>query len=50
MDYGSPVDGIRLIEEKVSIVYPDTGHVNTPEMRAEMLAWFGRWLKQGKAK
>jgi dienelactone hydrolase len=59
IDYGSPVDGIRVIEEKVSavyravgapdhfksIVYQDTGHVYTAEMRAEMLAWFARWLK-----
>jgi dienelactone hydrolase len=64
MDYGSPVDGIRVLEEKVSrvyravgapdrfksIVYCDTGHVYTPEMRAEMLAWFERWLKPGNAK
>lgn len=59
IDYGSPVDGIRVLEDKVSavyratgapaqfksIVYPDTGHVYTPEMRLEMLAWFERWLK-----
>jgi dienelactone hydrolase len=59
IDYGSPVDGIRVLEEKVSavyrttgaaekfhsIVYPDTGHVYTPTMRLEMLAWFDRWLK-----
>ena len=59
IDYGSPVDGIKVLEEKVSgvyraagapdrfksIVYRDTGHVYTPEMRAEMLAWFERWLK-----
>lgn len=59
IDYGSPVDGIRVLEEKVSavyrtngapekfrsIVYPDTGHVYTPAMRLEMLAWFERWLK-----
>lgn len=60
IDYGSPVDGIRVLEEKVSavyrtvaadekfqsIVYPDTGHVYTPPMRVEMLAWFERWLKK----
>jgi dienelactone hydrolase len=64
MDYGSPVDGIRVLEEKVSrvyraagapdrfksIVYRDTGHVYTPEMRTEMLGWFERWLKPGNAK
>lgn len=59
LDYGSPADGIRIIEEKAghvyrtlgagdsfrSILYPDTGHVYTPEMRLQMLAWFQRWLK-----
>jgi dienelactone hydrolase len=59
LDYGSPVDGIRVLEEKAahvyrtlnaganfrSILYPDTGHVYTPDMRLEMLAWFQRWLK-----
>jgi dienelactone hydrolase len=60
LDHGSPADGIKVIEEKAgavyrtlgagekfkSILYPDTGHVHTPEMRAETLAWFGKWLKQ----
>ncbi|MEN3939662.1 alpha/beta hydrolase family protein [Prosthecobacter sp. SYSU 5D2] len=59
LDYGSPADGIRVIEEKAghvyrtvgageafrSILYPDTGHVYTAEMRREMLAWFQQWLK-----
>ena len=59
LDYGSPADGIRALEEKVgrvyatlgasdrfkSILYPDVGHAYTPEMRQEMLAWFERWLK-----
>lgn len=59
LDAGSPADGIRIIEEKVdnlydtllarerfrSIRYPDVGHVYTPEMRKQMLAWFDRWLK-----
>jgi dienelactone hydrolase len=59
LDYGSPADGIKVIEEKAgavysavgardhfqSIIYPDHGHVYTPEMRAQMLAWFARWLK-----
>ena len=59
IDYGSPVDGVKAIEEKAgavyatvgardhfqSIIYPDTGHVYTPEMREQMLAWFARWLK-----
>jgi hypothetical protein len=59
IDYGSPVDGIKVLEEKVggvyravgareqfrNIIYPDTGHVYTPGMRLEMLGWFARWLK-----
>jgi len=62
LDYGSPVDGIRVLEEKAggvyravgaedrfkSIVYQDIGHSYTPEMRAEMLAWFQRWLGNPK--
>lgn len=28
-----------------SVLYPHTGHTYTPEMRAEMLTWFDRWLK-----
>lgn len=60
LDAGSPADGIKVIEEKLgrvyttlgvadrfkSIRYPNTGHVYTPEMRAETLAWFERWLKK----
>jgi dienelactone hydrolase/lysophospholipase L1-like esterase len=59
IDRGSPVDGIKVLDEKVSrvyqavgssdqfknIIYKDTGHVYTPQMRAELLAWFERWLK-----
>jgi dienelactone hydrolase/lysophospholipase L1-like esterase len=59
LDAGSPADGIRIIEQKSggvykalgaeakfqSILYPNTGHVYTPEMRKQMLAWFDRWLK-----
>ncbi len=58
LDAGSPADGIRTIEAKVapvyaalgekdrfrSVLYKDTGHVYTAEMRKEMLAWFARWL------
>lgn len=60
LDAGSPADGIRVIDEKVSqvfatlgakdrfrnILYPDIGHVVTPEMRRETIAWFDRWLKK----
>jgi len=59
LDYGSPVDGIRVLEEKVSgvyravdapeqfksIVYPEVGHSYTPEMCVEMLNWFKHHLK-----
>lgn len=62
LDYGSPVDGIRILEEKVgrvyaatgaadrfkSIVYPNEGHVYTARMRTEMLAWFERWLQPAR--
>jgi dienelactone hydrolase len=61
LDAGSPADGVRAIEQQVrrvyaaagaperfrSILYPEVGHTVTPEMRAEMLAWFHRWLNPG---
>ena len=61
LDAGSPADGIKVLEERVgriyglmgtadrfkSILYPEVGHAYTPEMRAEMLAWFDRWLHPG---
>jgi fermentation-respiration switch protein FrsA (DUF1100 family) len=63
LDAGSPADGVRALEQAVgrtyaalgaegrfrSILYPDTGHTVTPEMRREMLAWFDRWLKGAPA-
>ncbi len=59
LDAGSPVDGIRVIEEKAgglyqaigakdrfrSVLYPEVGHAYTPAMRQETLDWFARWLK-----
>ncbi len=59
LDAGSPVDGIRVLEDRIgrtydalgagerfkSVVYPGLGHDFTPAMRAAMLAWFERWLK-----
>jgi lysophospholipase L1-like esterase/dienelactone hydrolase len=62
LDAGSPADGIKILEEKVgkvyavngvpdrfrSILYPDTGHIYSPQMRKEMLAWFERWLGGSK--
>ena len=58
LDYGSPADGIAVIEEKAaavyttlgandkfrSIRYPDIGHTYTPTMRKEMLTWFEKWI------
>jgi dienelactone hydrolase/lysophospholipase L1-like esterase len=64
LDAGSPADGIRILEKKAggvygalgagerfrSVLYPQVGHTYTPQMRAEMLAWFARWLGPGDAK
>jgi dienelactone hydrolase len=58
-DAGSPVDGIRVIEEKTwrayklyghsenfqSVIYRGVGHQYTPEMWERMLAWMDRQLK-----
>jgi len=62
LDRGSPADGIKDIERLAggvyrangagdrfqSVIYRDTGHVYSADMRAKMLAWFDRWLKQAK--
>jgi lysophospholipase L1-like esterase/dienelactone hydrolase len=59
LDRGSPADGIKAIEQLAggvyrtlgvperfkSVLYRDTGHVYSADMRAQMLAWFDRWLK-----
>jgi dienelactone hydrolase len=58
LDAGSPADGVRELASQVgavyaavgaserfwSILYPETGHTVTPQMRAELLTWFDRWL------
>jgi len=63
LDAGSPADGVRVLEEKLthlygavgagdrfrSVLYPGVGHTVTPEMRRETLDWFARWLKEGPA-
>ena len=60
-DDGSPVDGIRAIEQSVrpayrlygkesefqSFIYAGQGHVYTPEMWAKTLAWMKERLEQG---
>ena len=60
-DVGSPVAGIRSIEQQVSpawgvtgaplefrsLVYPGVGHTYTPAMWSEMLDWFHRTLGGG---
>jgi dienelactone hydrolase/lysophospholipase L1-like esterase len=61
LDAGSPADGVKALEQAVggaykaigvgdrfrSVLYPEVGHAYTPAMRAEMLAWFARWLHPG---
>lgn len=58
-DEGSPLSGMRVLENKLSevyglydtkdhfksIVYEKTGHVYTDEMKIEMLDWFVKHLK-----
>lgn len=58
-DRGSPISGMKVLEEKLqdvyslygenknfhSIIYPETGHVYTDEMKMEMLQWFEKHLK-----
>jgi dipeptidyl aminopeptidase/acylaminoacyl peptidase len=58
-DAGSPVAGIRRIEQTVelayrlhgaetdfsSVIYPGLGHVYTPDMWQRMLGWFDRHLR-----
>ena len=57
-DLGSPPAGMRKLEEILSdvykvhghperfksIVYPETGHVYTDEMKERMVEWFGKYL------
>lgn len=58
-DKGSPLSGMLTLEKKLdavyslykekdkfkSIIYPNTGHVFTDEMKVEMLQWFDTYLK-----
>jgi len=58
-DKGSPLSGMLVLEKKLnnayslygkanhfkSIIYPNTGHVFTDEMKMEMLRWFDTHLK-----
>jgi dienelactone hydrolase len=58
-DKGSPLSGMKVLEKKLdnvyslykqkenfrSIIYPNTGHVFTDEMKVEMLRWFDQHLK-----
>ncbi len=58
-DIGSPLDGMRVLENKLekvyslynaddrfkSIIYENTGHIYTDEMKVEMLRWFDKYLK-----
>ena len=59
LDHGSPMDGIQVLDKELSkiygtlgaksnfrnVIYPDTGHVYTPEMRSELLEWLSKTLK-----
>ncbi len=58
-DPGSPVSGMKTLEKKLdqvyslykgqdkfrSIIYPNTGHVYTDDMKIEMADWFDKHLK-----
>lgn len=58
-DPGSPVSGMKTLEKKLdrvyslykeqdkfrSIIYPNTGHVYTDDMKIEMVDWFDKHLK-----
>lgn len=58
-DGGSPISGMKILEKKLgsvyslydqkdkfkSIIYPETGHVFTDDMKIEMLDWFEKYLK-----
>ena len=58
-DAGSPLNGMKVLEEKLndvyslykandnfkSIIYENTGHLFTDEMKLEMLSWFKKYLK-----
>lgn len=62
-DKGSPLSGMHTLEKKLdtvyslykendnfkSIIYPNTGHVFTDEMKIEMLRWFDTHLKGDKS-
>jgi dienelactone hydrolase len=57
-DGGAPTDGIAVLEQKLgalytqyghpeqfrSVIYANTGHEYLPEMKAETIAWFERFL------
>lgn len=57
-DHNAPPDGVEVLEKKLievyklhgkperfrSVLYKNTGHEYLPEMRNEMVAWFGKWL------
>jgi dienelactone hydrolase len=63
-DGGAPTDGVEVLEKKLaavyrlygkpeqfrSVVYAKTGHEYLPEMKAEMTAWFEKYLPVGEAK
>ncbi|MEO8764497.1 MAG: alpha/beta hydrolase family protein [Ginsengibacter sp.] len=58
-DPGSPISGMKTLERKLnavyslytknenfkSIIYPNTGHVYTDDMKNEMVDWFDKYLR-----
>jgi hypothetical protein len=58
-DPGSPISGMKILEKKLntvyslykknenfkSIIYPNTGHVYTDDMKNGMVNWFDKYLK-----
>lgn len=59
-DPGSPLSGMKVLEQKLntvyslynvqnqfkSIIYPKTGHIYTDDMKMEMLNWFNKYIKK----
>jgi hypothetical protein len=58
-DPGSPISGMKVLEKKLnsiyslydqgdhfkSIIYTNTGHVYTDDMKIEMVSWFKKFFK-----
>jgi hypothetical protein len=42
---GQVYSALGAPEKFKSVLYPETGHNYTPQMRVATLDWFDRWLK-----